>query len=76
MSAPDKPEECPSCSFKTTELKRYDGDRVWLCDVCAGSLAGNAHLYPRQYESTSTILKTMALMTNMLLAEIKKGARD
>lgn len=74
--ANEKPEDCESCEWPTTELTHYDtfnstteGD--WLCCVCANTTAGNAHIYKRNYEH-SEIVKMIAWQTNYLASLINK----
>jgi len=81
MATTEKPDECDSCSFTTQELTIVeapyaDNPTAWFCNVCYGSLAGNAYLYPSQYDQ-GAVLRHVALCTNMVLQKLdqmKSGA--
>lgn len=81
----DKPDECESCLWETKDLTETDAyartpghgpftpddqkEWAWLCNVCRSTLAGNAHLYPRQYEHAD-VMSVVAWGINRILAEI------
>lgn len=77
------PEGCDSCRFETA-LKRYDNHRSiglhasgpkskWLCELCASTMAGNAHEYPEQYRGERATLQTLCYVGNAILTELRKG---
>jgi ribosomal protein L37AE/L43A len=82
MGHVEKPEDCNNCGWETDELKECDayarvqGDDektwAWLCDICRNTYAGNAYLYPRQYENRD-VLAMLAWGINRVLAEIRGG---
>lgn len=45
---------------------------MWLCRLCASTLAGNAYDYPEQYQGQAAVLKTICYVGNTILAEVKK----
>lgn len=72
---------CDSCDFETTELKQYEQHdvrmkmvKVWLCELCASTPAGNALEYPDQFRGQAETLKTICFVGNTLLAAIE-GSR-
>lgn len=75
----DRPEECESCGYETTAIKAYPNTRglpqeetwKWLCNLCAGTVAGNAYEYPEQYDDAST-LQTICYVGNAILDAINK----
>jgi hypothetical protein len=76
-----KPEECQSCHYTTEALELYSNTfetpgvlkDLWLCELCAGSLAGNAARYFRIYDDDLRMI-TGCIMNaaNRILAEIRK----
>ena len=78
----EKPEECECCGFETTELKAYDapplsdrsGEKDWFCILCAGTMASNSVQYPRSYEETGVVMRTVCYVGNAIIAEIRKLA--
>ena len=82
-----KSEECDSCGWPTEELTEVDAyartkghgpftpddqkEWAWLCEVCRSSYAGNAYLYPRNYDD-DIVLRTIAWQTNAILDAIAK----
>lgn len=78
--------ECDSCNWKTDDLTKVDAyarlqgagpftpdDEKpwgWLCEVCQSTYAGNAWLYPRQYDN-EPLFATVAWGINRILAEIR-----
>jgi ribosomal protein L37AE/L43A len=67
---------CDSCGYKTRHLhvatqalKR--NDRVWLCDLCFSTYAGNATLYPAQYEN-GNVLRHICFVSNAILDAIRE----
>lgn len=80
----EKPEQCESCQFETDAIKAYRTTRnfprgpcpdKWLCDLCASTIAGNAHEYPEQFPGTHDVVRTICFVGNAILAEIRKGAK-
>ncbi len=41
-----------------------------LCDLCAGTFAGNASVYPAQYEQNGKILQAICFVGNKILKRI------
>jgi len=84
----DNPGECESCGFETRNLKAYRNDRYmftreppadacthkWLCDLCAGTMAGNAIEYPEQYSDyhENQVVQAICYVGNMILAALEK----
>lgn len=65
--------ECSNCCgkigvkvFDTSPGAHIPEKKVRLCIYCAGSAAGNAFFYPRQYGDGANVLKGMASMMNLL----------
>jgi hypothetical protein len=81
----EKSEECDSCGFRTEALIAYPVRRnfpkesapKWLCDLCASTMAGNAHEYPEQFREgrAGDVMKTICFVGNTILAAIA-SARD
>lgn len=77
----DQPDECMSCGFETKELECYSQDYGevqgdhWLCKLCAGTFAGNAMRYPRQYPNRN-VLKAVCYIGNEILARIELMMSD
>lgn len=71
---PENPGECESCHYETPALT-YCADRIlrsiWLCDLCAGTLAGNAAKNPVAYPHAD-VLRTICYVGNVILAEIRR----
>jgi ribosomal protein L37AE/L43A len=71
---PENPGECESCHYETPALT-YSADRIlrsiWLCDLCAGTLAGNAAKNPVAYPHAD-VLRTICYVGNVILAEIRR----
>ena len=71
-----KSECCDSCNYETKELEFYPfnmrEDGSWLCELCAGTLAGNALEYPEQFRDRR-ILQTICYVGNVILAKIRKS---
>jgi ribosomal protein L37AE/L43A len=69
-----QPEECQSCGYET-HLKPYENgmprQTYWLCELCAGTLAGNAVAYPGQYGEAGTVMKTICYVGNAILEAIR-----
>lgn len=81
---------CDCCQFQTTELTLVDAyartfghgpftpeqdkEYAWMCDVCHSTLAGNAYLYPRQYEYEVYLISATINWgsTNAILAKIEQ----
>lgn len=75
----EKPETCDSCDYETKKLKWYESPgsqnvEAWLCEVCAGTLAGNAYHNPRQYDN-APIMKQISYCTNLILDAIKTSKK-
>jgi len=76
-----KADECQSCHYSTEELELYSHPfdtpgvfkDLWLCELCAGSLAGNVARYFRVYDSDLRMV-TGCIMNaaNHILAELRK----
>lgn len=76
----EKPEDCDSCHYETPRLTRY-ADRVaaismggrvlWLCPLCAETLAGNAARWPEQYRDRGDVLRTICYVGNVILDTLK-----
>lgn len=69
----EKPEECSSCGWKTTDLTRDEQTGstvsvVWLCPVCSGTLAGNAAHWPSHYHQRE-LLQHVSYCTNLILQQ-------
>lgn len=79
INSDDTP-QCSNCCGKigVTEFTTLAGSHipekvVHLCVYCAGSVAGNAYFYPRQYgNSGDAILRGMAAMMNKLEERLTK----
>ena len=70
-----KPEECNSCAYETQELTFYDPrpgnvEGPWLCDLCAGTLAGSAAERPEAYRDP-VVLQTICYVGNVILDAIR-----
>ena len=80
-----KPEECECCLHETSDLTEYvnrgsrdvpfgapedEQEWVWFCDVCAGTVAGNAHMYPDRYPNRHVLIM-IAACTNKVLDAIE-----
>jgi hypothetical protein len=77
MGGMDKqPENCASCDFETSALQQYPlrmgQPGLWLCELCAGTPAGNAAAFPEQHGDDGNLLATICYVGNVLLAEIRK----
>ncbi len=75
MAEREKPEYCDFCDTETEALTRYQGrdDRLWLCDICASTPAGNVALHPMVHQSADVdVLKTVVRTTHMILNAIKE----
>ena len=70
-------DECESCQF-TTDVRPYpmrggEGRDKVLCELCAGTHAGSALEYTRQYDGKSAeILQAISYVGNAIIAEIRK----
>lgn len=85
----EKPDECDCCQFETSDLTDYgyardgrdgramspeDMGHKWLCDLCAGTMAGNAYEHPRSFEpGTFVVLKTICYVGNAILRAIRES---
>ncbi|HXN71609.1 MAG TPA: hypothetical protein VN861_03540 [Candidatus Acidoferrales bacterium] len=79
----NKPDECESCHYDTDALTMYDHGmesngvhkELWLCELCASSLAGNAARYYSLYSGDVRMI-TGCIMNaaNHILAELRKRA--
>lgn len=70
----EEPESCYFCSTDGVHLERHSmgGKTGWLCDVCAGSFAGNAYFYPEiQHPGHYALFQVMSQQTNMILKALK-----
>lgn len=79
----EKPEECRSCHFVTSNLKWYRSMKLgqsypgkWLCHLCASTLAGNAVDYPEQYTKNSAVLECICFVGNTILEAIQRGPNN
>lgn len=64
--------ECQACGYKT-EVKEYDiqGEKLELCELCAGTPSGNAAAFPDYYrENTTAILRTICYVGNAILNKL------
>ena len=75
---PENPEECYACGYETDRVKPYDrqnfdckGETMWLCELCAGSLGGNAFDWPAQYDQP--LFRTICYVANVILDEVREG---
>ncbi len=74
---------CSFCQFEGAKTKIYkmttefvkgsmaDQDPIEFCDICAGSMAGNAYCYPSQYPNIE-VMKMISTVGNMIMAKIDK----
>ena len=75
----DDHEECRSCGYPAKGMTLYKGfmpsdPMRLLCEVCAGTLIGNATKVPHIYPSTDQVaVKAIAWGINRILDEIRKG---
>lgn len=71
--ADEQPPYCDFCDEETEHLTWYvNGRGGWLCDICAGTPAGNAALHWVARDRTDLYaLKTIARTTHMILRAIK-----
>lgn len=72
----EKSEECDCCGYQTEALTMYVQGynpvvESWLCDLCAGTPAGQTIPYPRQYEGEASMLRTICYVGNAIIAAIK-----
>ncbi len=72
----ERPDECESCGYET-DLKAYSmcrslpkSEYKWLCNLCAGTMAGNAYEYPEQYENVP-LFQTVCYVGNAILDAVK-----
>jgi hypothetical protein len=80
MAEQDKPEACQSCYFNTPDLTAYDDGydspgvvrKLWLCELCANSLAGNVARYSSYGCHTKMIAGLVMNAANHIIAEIRK----
>lgn len=68
----ERPDECENCAFETT-VKPYRVYRgfpnvsyKWLCELCAGTPAGNAYEYPEQFRNVP-LFQTVCYVGNAIL---------
>lgn len=78
-----KPAECESCQAPRVALKFYEkapfihrslGDKGnWICDLCAGTMAGNALDYPEQFRDgrCGDVMKTICFVGNAVIGEMR-----
>lgn len=82
----EKPEECDSCGFVTTELQLFaDQDTTiggggktikadfWFCDLCCSTATSAYDRYPDQTPSNTQMMKTICYVGNVVLAELRRG---
>jgi hypothetical protein len=83
-----KPDECDACGWPTSYLTECDAyarnpdhgpftpeeekERAWLCEVCRSTYAGNAYMYPRQYDNRQ-VLSTIAWGINRVVDEVRRA---
>lgn len=75
----EKPDECQSCEFETEALTFWPNPGygiskpVWLCQICSGSEAGHAVMYPTLDSSraNAVVLRQIAYVGNVLLEAIR-----
>lgn len=69
-----KPDDCEACRFTTPNLKPHDQvnrKKRWLCDLCAGTMAGVAAQYPSQFpDRIEEALFSVCYVGNKILAAI------
>lgn len=72
---------CESCQSEDLEVEAYSDQRNWpksegktvdMCEVCAGTLLGNAFQYPALYQKESHLYMCVAQCTNMILKAIRE----
>lgn len=70
------PEACECCYYEGAELKEYERDskrKVWLCKLCASSMAGNMLQYPDVYPSDLQMVAGIVCnIGNHILAVIRE----
>ena len=67
----EQPEECSSCGYPTTKLKKYSDDN-WFCDLCANTQSANAYLYPSNDRTSADTMLLIAHVGNIIIDEIRK----
>ena len=69
--------ECESCHFDDPVgvLKVFKDGRpvreLWLCEICSGTMAGNAAFWPEQYEGS--LLRAVAWIGNRIRKDLVEG---
>lgn len=78
----EKPEECESCRFETSELTeyraddqigRFEGRTKWVCDLCASTETSRILDYPRQFEGQAETMRTICYVGNVLLTALRRS---
>lgn len=80
-TAPPQPksESCECCYYDTAELtlsceSGSNIPRVWLCELCRGSLAGNTAIYKTVHNGELRMIAGFVMnAANHILAELRKG---
>lgn len=66
---------CDFCGYETTELEfieaPFTGNNGHVCKLCFSTFAGNALIYPNQYDNKEVMMQ-ISFVGNTILAEIKK----
>lgn len=66
---------CDFCGYETKELETIEapvtGNKGNVCKICFSTSAGNALIYPNQYDNKE-VMKQISFVGNMILDEIKK----
>ena len=71
-------QQCDSCQaeFKLGELEDFSSsyphwdDQLMLCELCKSTFAGNATVYPSQYEQNGKIVQAICFVGNKILKRI------
>ena len=82
MSEPEKPDHCECCYYDTEALTLScenvsNMPRLWLCDLCRGSLAGNVAIYKTVYTGDLLMIAGFVMnAANHILAELRKAPKE
>ncbi len=79
------PEECECCGTPAGPaivLKSYEAhaeglpamktEKVWYCELCAGTLTSNFSRYPSQQPSGFEIMRTVCYVGNAIIAALQE----
>ncbi len=72
--------ECDCCQFEPVLIRDYQmgvltrNETKSLCNLCAGTMAGNAYEYPEQYRGQKETLMAICHVGNAILGKLESLA--